>query len=342
MDKAQTMVSVIVPCYNQGQYLDEAVKSVLAQTYQDFEIIVVNDGSTDEETLDVFRCYNPPKTRIIHTMNQGVSSARNTGIAEATGKYIIPLDADDKIGPTYLEKAVDLLEKDETLGIVYCEAEFFGERQGKFDLPYYSFPEILLNNLIPNSAFFRKSDWEQVQGYNPNMLYGWEDYDLWLSILEQGRTVFRIAEVLYFYRQLNVSRSNLANQNIVKCYTQIFRNHEKLYTHHIDSVFQHILDLREKSERSQSQLVQTQAELEQTKFQCQQTQAALTTELERSQVHLQQAHVHLQQAQAQLQQAQAQLQQAHSTIAAMESSKFWKLRTAWFRLKQALGLKGNE
>ncbi|HEY9671049.1 MAG TPA: glycosyltransferase family A protein [Waterburya sp.] len=335
MDKAQTMVSVIVPCYNQGQYLDEAVKSVLAQTYQDFEIIVVNDGSTDEETLELFSRYNQPKTRIIHTMNQGVSLARNTGIAEAKGKYILPLDADDKIGHTYLEKAVALLEKDETLGIVYCEAEFFGERQGKFDLPYYSFPEILLNNLIPNSAFFRKSDWEQIQGYNPNMLYGWEDYNLWLSILEQGRTVFRIAEVLYFYRQLNVSRSNLANQNIVKCYTQIFRNHEKLYIHHIDSIFQHLVDLREKSDHSQSQLVQAKAELEQVKSQFQQTQAALTTELERSQVHLQQTHIHLQQ-------AHAQLQEAHSTIAAMESSKFWKLRTAWFKLKQALGLKGNE
>ena len=92
-------VSVIIPCYNQGACLEEAVDSVLAQTFQDFEILVVNDGSTDEATIRMLGKYERPKTRVIHTDNQGLAMARNNGIREARGAYILPLDADDKIGP---------------------------------------------------------------------------------------------------------------------------------------------------------------------------------------------------------------------------------------------------
>ena len=89
-------VSVIIPCYNQGQYIEEAVKSVLAQTYQNFEIIIVNDGSTDEFTNKLLSDYDKQKTKVLHTDNQGLASARNNGIKVAKGKYILPLDADER------------------------------------------------------------------------------------------------------------------------------------------------------------------------------------------------------------------------------------------------------
>ena len=91
-------VSVIIPCYNQGRYLDDAITSVLVQTYQNFEILIVDDGSTEPETIEILQDYQQPKTRIIRTENQGVATARNLGIAQAQGTYILPLDADDKIG----------------------------------------------------------------------------------------------------------------------------------------------------------------------------------------------------------------------------------------------------
>jgi glycosyltransferase involved in cell wall biosynthesis len=97
-------VSVIMPCYNQGQYIDEAVDSVLTQTYQNYEIIIVNDGSTDEFTNEKLKNYNKPKTQVIHTANQGLSAARNNGIHASNGEFILPLDADDKIANTYLER----------------------------------------------------------------------------------------------------------------------------------------------------------------------------------------------------------------------------------------------
>jgi hypothetical protein len=119
-------VSVVIPCYNQGQYIDEAVESVLAQSYQDFEIIIVNDGSNNADTIKILETYSKPKTRVIHTNNQGASIARNNGIKVSSGRYILPLDADDRIGSVYIEKAIEVLDKNENVGIVYCEAEFFG------------------------------------------------------------------------------------------------------------------------------------------------------------------------------------------------------------------------
>ncbi|MCI5161842.1 MAG: glycosyltransferase family 2 protein, partial [Candidatus Electrothrix sp. AX5] len=188
-------VSVVIPCYNQGAFIDETINSVLAQTCQDFEIIVVNDGSTDPFTAKHLQQLNFPKTRVLHTENQGLSSARNNGIREAQGEYILPLDADDRIGPTYLEQAVRLLDADPAVGIVYCKARFFGDRNGEWQLPEYSLEEMLLNNVIFCTSFFRRADWEEVGGFDPAMIYGWEDYDFWLSLIERGRQVQRIPEI---------------------------------------------------------------------------------------------------------------------------------------------------
>ncbi|MDB9522395.1 glycosyltransferase [Dolichospermum circinale CS-1225] len=237
------VVSVIIPCYNQGQYIDEAVDSVLAQSYQNFEIIIVNDGSTEPETIEILKIYNKPKTRVIHTHNQGIALARNHGIEISNGKYILPLDADDKIGNIYIEKAVELLAANNNLGIVYCEAELFGNKTGKWEIAEYRFPDILLGNMIFCSGFFRKSDWQKVGGYNSKMIYGWEDYDLWLSIIELGREVYRIPNVLFFYRRKNESMSELMDkQKSIYSYIQLFKNHPKLYAQNIKIVLPKIVN----------------------------------------------------------------------------------------------------
>jgi glycosyltransferase involved in cell wall biosynthesis len=193
-------VSVIIPCFNQGTYLDEAVASVLVQTFQDFEILVVDDGSTEAETVNMLQGYARPKSRVIHTDNQGLSMARNNGIREAIGDYILPLDADDKIGPGYLEDAVRILDRHPEIGIVYCEASYFGVKGEHWDLPEYSLEKILNHNVIFCTSFFRKEDWTAVGGYNVNMVYGWEDWDFWLSLIHRGRKVYRIPRVHFFYR----------------------------------------------------------------------------------------------------------------------------------------------
>jgi glycosyltransferase involved in cell wall biosynthesis len=211
-------------------YLDEAVDSALAQTFGDFEILVVNDGSTDEFTNQLLAGYRRPRTRVIHTENRGLAEARNTGIREAQGEYILPLDADDRIGPEYLEKGVALLDQQPDVGIVYCLAETFGARTGPWPSPSYSLGRMLLGNLIFCSALFRRADWERAGGYNPNMAAGWEDWDFWLSIIGQGRTVRRIPETLFFYRvkEISMARSmDVARKT--EMHLRVMGNHPALF-----------------------------------------------------------------------------------------------------------------
>jgi glycosyltransferase involved in cell wall biosynthesis len=227
----QPAVSVVIPCHNHGEYLGHAIASVLKQSYQGFEIIIVDDGSSDEDTRSSLNDYDHPKIKLIQTAHRGLPTARNTAIEAARGSYILPLDADDKIGETYLDKALKILETSENIGIVYSRAEFFGEASGEWDLPPYHFPEILLGNVIFCSALFRKRDWAAVNGYNPNMIYGWEDYDFWLSLIQLGREVVRIPETLFFYRKRSDSMiRTMSRDHMLYSYGQLFKNHPQLYS----------------------------------------------------------------------------------------------------------------
>ncbi len=230
-------VSVIIPCFNQGKFVDDAVESVLNQTFQNFEIIIINDGSSDTFTNNLLKNYKKPKTKVIHTSNQGVSSARNTAIAMARGKYILPLDADDKIANTYLEKAVKILDDNPKIGIVYCEAELFGIKNEKWSLPAYKFPKILTRNCIFVSGFFRKTDWQKTKGYSTEMKHGFEDWEFWLSLIELGVEIYRIPEILFYYRQTSNSRSTKMGKKREKQAIQnLFNFHPKLYAKNLTEI----------------------------------------------------------------------------------------------------------
>lgn len=230
-------VSVIIPCYNQGKFIEETIQSVLSSTYSDLEIIVVNDGSSDLFTNELLRTKSWPKTKIYHTPNQGVSIARNFGISQSVGKYILPLDADDKIDKTYIEKAICIFEKNENALLVYCQAIFFGRRRGRLLLPKFSMEIMLGQNVIFCSAVFKRTDYEKTNGYNSNMKAGLEDWDFWLSLLEIGETrqVIQINEPLFFYRIKAHSRNaNIGSAVYSKLRKTIYENHKQLYS---DSFF---------------------------------------------------------------------------------------------------------
>lgn len=221
------LISVVIPCYNQGEYLKEAVDSVLSSTYESIEIIIVNDGSTED--VEFLKTFSAPKTKVIHQENQGLSMARNNGIAVSKGKYILPLDTDDKIHSTYLEKAVNILESDSKIGIVYSEAEFFGEKRGKWKLNEYKFPNILYKNVIFCSALFRKSDWENVDGYKKEMNFCFEDWEFWISLIENGTGVYQIPETLFYYRKSSESMSKKTKKEKLPMFIQIIKLHKKIY-----------------------------------------------------------------------------------------------------------------
>ena len=233
MDK----VSVIMPCFNDGKYINESIKSVINQTYTNIELIIIDDGSTDEETVKILHNINHAKIKVLKTNGLGPSGARNKGIEYSTGKYILPLDSDDVIYNTYIEKAVNIISQNDNVGIVYCKAEHFGEKDGLWELPTYSINEMLINNVIFVTALFRKDDWKSIGGFDTSFKYGLEDYDFWLSILELDKEVVQIPEVLFRYRIKKSSRHKSFEQNINNIkdtYSIIYNKHSKLYLRHID------------------------------------------------------------------------------------------------------------
>lgn len=237
-------VSVVIPCYNHGAFLEEAVQSVLAQTFPDYEIIVVNDGSTDPETVRLLDGYHRPKTTLVETPNRGVSSARNTGIGMARGSYILLLDADDRIAPDYLEKGVALLDARPELGTVYCDAVMFGDREGVVALPEYDPVSLLFDNLIHQGAVFRKADWEKAGGFSPRFRYGWEDWDFWISMSQLNKEVYKIREILYYYRVRGASRDrSMRLRHKIAMMTLIIFRHKRLYARHPVLLFRKIFGL---------------------------------------------------------------------------------------------------
>lgn len=197
----KSLVSVIIPCYNQSHYLSEALQSVLDQVYDKWECIIVNDGSPDN-TDEIAKEWIDKDTRFkyICKENEGLSSARNAGILIAEGEFILPLDADDKIAPQYIELALKAFEEDSTLTVVYCQAEKFGTEKGLWNLSTFSLNRLAYENMIFCSALFRKSDWELVGGYDPQMLYGLEDWEFWIAILKNGGQVKCLDKIGFYYR----------------------------------------------------------------------------------------------------------------------------------------------
>ena len=197
------LVSVVIPCYNQGGYLDEAITSVLHSTLASVEIVVVNDGSTDKFTQEILSKQGWPRTRIIHQENKGLAAARNTGIANARGAYILPLDSDDRIDPIFLELAVWLLLNNKNLGVVYCYAQLFGDESGVWITGDFIPGRLTLENFIPAASVFPKHVWEAVGGYDdsPALRAGFEDWDFWIRLAGRGYDGRCIHSPLFLYRK---------------------------------------------------------------------------------------------------------------------------------------------
>jgi glycosyltransferase involved in cell wall biosynthesis len=196
-------ISVIIPCCNQGRYLVEAVDSVLAQTRQDFEVLVVDDGSTDPGTLAVLDTFERPKTTVFRTANQGLARARNFLIARAHGRYLCALDADDRLHPEFLERAGAVLDGDPSVTFVSTRLQMFGiEGRTWPDVERCDLPTLLAEDTVITSALVRKHAIESVAGYDAGMPHpGDEDWDLWISVVEAGHKGVILPEVLFYYRR---------------------------------------------------------------------------------------------------------------------------------------------
>lgn len=224
-------VSIIVPCYCQEEYLAEALDSVLVQTYHNWECVIVDDGSPDntEKTARAY-CQNDSRFKYVKQENQGLAAARNTGIAASDGEYILPLDSDDKLAPSYLEKALSHFSSYPQTKLVYCKAMLFGAENSIWQLDDYDYNKMLWKNSVFCSSMYKRVDFNRTRGYNSNMKYGFEDWDFWLSLLSKDDVVYCIDEPLFFYRVKEGSMlKSLHKNHFEEALIQIYKNHVCLY-----------------------------------------------------------------------------------------------------------------
>lgn len=191
-------VSVIITCYNYAHYLWQAIESVLAQNKcgGEVEIVVVNDGSTDN-TIEVAEKY---PVCLINQENQGVSIARNVGIERSHGQFILPLDADDKLHPQYLEKTVPILELNSDVGVVYTHRRHFGIMSSIRCSELFQIERLKEKCILNYCSLYRREIWKETGGYNANMKWGYEDWNFWLGVAERDWKFRLVPEVLFYYR----------------------------------------------------------------------------------------------------------------------------------------------
>ena len=251
----QTIISVIIPCYNQAGYLPETLESLFQQTYPYWEAIIVNDGSPDDtEKIALEYVGKDQRVHYVYKENGGLSSARNKGIECARGEFILPLDADDIIKPEYIEKALKAFEQNPQIKLVYCQAVFFGEIEGKCDLVYQGYKNLLVGNAIFCSSIYRKVDYLKVGGYDENMRSGYEDWEFYIRLLDEDSIVFQIPLPLFNYRIKANSMSASANQKDARFKTQyyIYTKQLAIYSAYFNGVLdslQELTYLKKKRER---------------------------------------------------------------------------------------------
>ncbi|MEA2049082.1 MAG: glycosyltransferase family A protein [Campylobacterota bacterium] len=228
------LVSIVIPCYNQAQFLEESVQSAVIQSYQNIEIIIVNDGSTDntQEISEGLQKKHPEKIHIINQENMGLSEARNSGIREASGKYIVSMDSDDKLYETMVEKCITTIQHHNDADIVYTGYQGFGISDRINMWKPFEQTDPLYATPCSSLAFIKKKVWEITGGYKYNMMEGYEDWEFWINAYKHNMKFIHIPEKLFFYRIKDESMVTNAMKKDAYLKAKIVMNHPELYTTH--------------------------------------------------------------------------------------------------------------
>jgi glycosyltransferase involved in cell wall biosynthesis len=223
-------VSVIMPCFNHGEFLPEAVGSVTSIHRDDIELIVVDDGSTDERTRNEMEILCAQGIKVVRQVNKGLAGARNAGVLISKGKYVLPLDADNRLRSAYVEHGVRILDAEPQVGIVYGDAQFIGTRTDRWRVGPFERDRLLSWNYIDACAIYRRSVWEQNRGYDATMpTQGLEDWDFWLGALEHGWKFAYVDEILFDYRVAQGSMIRRAAQFEAQVREFVAKKHGLLY-----------------------------------------------------------------------------------------------------------------
>jgi len=248
MSRNPDLISAIIPCYNHGEFVTDAIKSVLSQTYQKIEIIVVDDGSDCEETVQILKNIDMPRTTVYHKKNGGASSARNFGIEKSSGEFILTLDSDDRFEPTFAEKALDILKNNLKTGMVTsyvkrinCSHTTLVELQGG------ELEDFIIQNHASASLLFRHQCWVDAGGYDEE-IPGFEDWEFFINVTKHGWPIASIPEYLLFYHEIegsNYEQHVIHSPEIIK---YMVNKHKEAFENNIADVMYDkeckIIDLR--------------------------------------------------------------------------------------------------
>lgn len=214
-------ISVIITAYNYGRFLDDCIQSVLSQSLQPNEIIVVDDESTDN-TKEIVAKY---PVKYLWQKNKGLSGARNTGIREATSDYIMCLDADDMLRPDAIKEHMAIAGPDT---IAQCGLMYFGEQVATFRPQGATYESLLRTNTVYCNSVFPKKAWEEAGGYDESdtMRLGLEDWDFWIRLAKRGYKVKTSDYIALLYRRHgNTMTKETTHPNFEKITKYILQKH---------------------------------------------------------------------------------------------------------------------
>lgn len=237
------LISVVIPCYKQGHLLAEAVQSVVEQTYPHWECTIVNDGSPDatsDTARSLIRGHAKRSIKLIEKENEGLAEARNTGIRESRGEWILPLDSDDKFGPRMMERTLEAALSDSSVNVVSTFVQCFGANSDVLLVFPYSRERLLQENVFPYASLFKRELWERFGGYSPIIPFGAEDYNFWVtcsSILNPRL----IPEPHFCYRKHNqasmvdavISHQAEVNACLHSCHPEMYEISQLLHDHEV-------------------------------------------------------------------------------------------------------------
>ena len=223
-------ISVIIPCYNDGIYLPETIEKIKTQTFKNFEIIIVNDGSTDKKTISLLEKIKKEGITVLDKENGKMSSARNFGVKHAKGDLIVTVDSDDYFEPIFFQRAIEILDRDENIAVVSSYVKMFGEFSLKSRPRGGGEFNFLFSNECSAGAMIRKSCWNEIGGYDEEMKLGYEDWEFYIRIVQKGWIVKIIPEYLTYYRQTKKStRINKTEPNRKSIIQYIMNKHKDWY-----------------------------------------------------------------------------------------------------------------
>jgi len=202
-------VTIIIPCYNQGHFLPEALASIALCDSSLYTVIIVDDGSTDPATTTYIDQLDRSKYKIIRQSNKGLSGARNTGILEAVTEWVLLLDADNKIRTSFMTSALREVESQENVAVIYGDGEFFGDWKGIRKQAPFNLQKQMLGNHIDACAMIRRSIFQETGYFDEEMKLGWEDWEMWFRIAFKGFRFHYLNEVVFDYR---VSEGSMAKR----------------------------------------------------------------------------------------------------------------------------------